>query len=339
MYPRLLIIITMLLLNSPCHAQDITGLWQGQLFNDSNQLTYRYEIAISENRGKLQGYSHTWFILDHKQYYGVKKVKVRQKDGMWIVEDDGLISNNYPVAPAKNIRQLNMLTYSETDSTQILSGPFTTNRTRQYAPLTGSIYLVKKKAYRESSLIPHLEELGRANDLSFTTPLPVETVKSTASEISAIPNRKSEENIKPDKQVTAKTKPEVPETKPRIPAGDAPLRNDVVQNQVYFTGDTLYLSLYDNGEVDGDTVSVLFNGEVILPSAALSTQAVTHSLPAHGVDSVYLLMYAENLGRIPPNTGLLVVRFGKELHEIRFSGNLNENAAIIFRRKQDHQKN
>jgi hypothetical protein len=51
-------------------------------------------------------------------------------------------------------------------------------------------------------------------------------------------------------------------------------------------------------------------------------------------DSIVLIMYAENLGSIPPNTGLLVVHDGNDIYEIRFSGDLQKNSAIILRRKK-----
>ena len=52
-------------------------------------------------------------------------------------------------------------------------------------------------------------------------------------------------------------------------------------------------------------------------------------------DSIQLVMYAENLGSIPPNTGLLIVRDGSSIYEVRFSADLKTNAAIILRRKKD----
>jgi len=46
-------------------------------------------------------------------------------------------------------------------------------------------------------------------------------------------------------------------------------------------------------------------------------------------------MYAESLGSIPPNTGLLVVKDGTQLYELRFSGDYQKNASIIFTRKKE----
>ena len=105
---------------------------------------------------------------------------------------------------------------------------------------------------------------------------------------------------------------------------------------IYFNGDSLKLTLYDNGEVDGDTVSVVVNGKVIMGKKGLSTNAITETLyitPELG-DSLQMIMYAENLGSIGSNTGLLIVQDGKERYEIRFSGDLNKNAAVIFKRRR-----
>ena len=149
-------------------AQDITGLWKGTLYNDTTHQYYKYEIGISKEKGKYTGFSHTWFIMEDKQYFGVKKVKIKiADDGKIIVEDDGLISNNYPVAPGKNIRQLNILTLDANGAVMTLTGPFTTNRTKEYHTLTGSINLQRKNDFWQSALVPHLKELGKENELSF----------------------------------------------------------------------------------------------------------------------------------------------------------------------------
>ena len=131
-----------------------------------------------------------------------------------------------------------------------------------------------------------------------------------------------------------------PKPAPVIAAGSASDLNkrsvETIQT-VYFKSDSLKLTLYDNGEVDGDTVSVVVNGKVIMGKKGLSTKAITETLyltPELG-DSLQMIMYAENLGAIAPNTGLLIVQDGKDRYEIRFSGDLSKNAAIIFKRKKD----
>jgi hypothetical protein len=112
-------------------------------------------------------------------------------------------------------------------------------------------------------------------------------------------------------------------------------RKLAVPQSVFFKSDSLELALYDNGEVDGDTVSVLLNGELILAKQGLKTSAIRKTIyvPSGKMDSLTLVLYAENLGKYPPNTGLLVVHDGDDVYQVRFSADLQQNAAVIFKRK------
>ena len=349
-------------------GRDITGLWKGTLYNDSTKKFYKYEIGISEEKGKLSGFSHTWFILDDKEYYGVKKVKIKiAPDGKIIIEDAMLIANNYPESPAKGVHQLNVLTLEIKDSIMTLSGPFTTNRTRSFSSLTGTVNLQRKNDFWQSALVPHLQELGLVDNLSFVKKendktaedkkLPQKDIATNensrelkkenpvkTTEIKKEPGREVKSNE--TKSVKASSKEPVTNAQPKKPptsvvksnepAAEVASRANIVQQTVYFTADSLQLSLYDNGEVDGDTVSVLMNGKIIMPNVGLSTNAVRKTIYTGGnTDSIELVMYAENLGSIPPNTGLLVVHDGKNIYEIRFSGDLQKNAAIILRRRKN----
>jgi hypothetical protein len=111
-------------------------------------------------------------------------------------------------------------------------------------------------------------------------------------------------------------------------------RTNSLQQEVYFRGDSLVLSLYDNGIVDGDTVSVFLNGDAIILRQMLKTVATkkTIYIPA-GADSVQLVLFADNLGTIPPNTGLLTVKDGDDIYQVRFTADLQKNAMICLRRK------
>lgn len=132
----------------------------------------------------------------------------------------------------------------------------------------------------------------------------------------------------------AAAKPTV--VRPAGPVFDMGNRSVETIQTVYFKNDSIKLTLYDNGEVDGDTVSVVLNGKMIMSKKGLSTNAITQTLyllPEMG-DSLQMIMYAENLGTIAPNTGLLIVQDGRDRYEIRFSGDLNKNAAIIFKRRR-----
>lgn len=120
------------------------------------------------------------------------------------------------------------------------------------------------------------------------------------------------------------------------PAAEITSRKTETIRSVDIMQDSIILSLYDNGEIDGDTVSVVLNDKVIMPRQGLMSRAINKTIyltPDLG-DSLVLVMYAENLGSIPPNTGLLVIRDGEQAIEIRFSGDYKKNSAIILRRKK-----
>jgi hypothetical protein len=148
-------------------CQDITGLWKGTMFNDSTKKALPYEIYISKDNGKYSGYSYSWFTVNGKEYYGVKKLKVNiARDGKVVIMDVALIDNNYPVTPDKNVRQLNVLDLANRGDETILDGPFETKRTKDYQELTGRVNVKKVSTLSESDLIAYLQKNG--GDENFT---------------------------------------------------------------------------------------------------------------------------------------------------------------------------
>jgi hypothetical protein len=178
--------------NSDSYQKDITGLWTGTLFNDTTSQYSKYEVAISREKGKLVGFSHTYFIIDGKEYYGVKKVNVKKApDGKIIIVDEELVLNNYPGLPAKYTRQLNVLTFNNADSAVVLSGPFVTNRTKQFHALTGSVHLTRNNGAWQSALWPHLQDLGKEKAFSYR---PASTPFIASSSPNYSGNREAEKN-------------------------------------------------------------------------------------------------------------------------------------------------
>ena len=119
------------------------------------------------------------------------------------------------------------------------------------------------------------------------------------------------------------------------PAALIALRKTEAPQMVQFVSDSLVLALYDNGEVDGDTVSVLLNNDIFISKQVLKTSAIRKTLYiTPGNEEFTLILYAENLGKYPPNTGLLVIYDGEERHQLRFSADLQKNASVVFKRKK-----
>jgi len=119
-----------------------------------------------------------------------------------------------------------------------------------------------------------------------------------------------------------------------LPPVVADRKNETIQD-IYFKNDSLILSLYDNGIVDGDTVSVFMNGENIISKQKLKESAIKKTIYiSPSSDTLRLVLFAENLGTIPPNTGLLTVRDGDDVYQVRFSADLQKNASIMLRKKK-----
>lgn len=94
------------------------------------------------------------------------------------------------------------------------------------------------------------------------------------------------------------------------------------------------VDLYDDGDVDGDIVSVYYNGKILLNNKKLTEKALTLNLTADpGRTENELLVYAENEGDIPPNTALLVVTDGNNRTEVRITADEKKNGVVIFSKK------
>jgi hypothetical protein len=93
--------------------------------------------------------------------------------------------------------------------------------------------------------------------------------------------------------------------------------------------DTARIELYDNGEIDGDSVSLFVNNELLVQHILLAVQPkvllvpIDKSLPVNT-----LLLVAENLGRLPPNTALMVVTVHGKTYNLFLSTDYKKNASI-----------
>ncbi len=121
-----------------------------------------------------------------------------------------------------------------------------------------------------------------------------------------------------------------PEIKPRADINFEKRNNNLIKT-IEIENETFKVDLYDNGDIDGDTISLLFNGKLILSHKRLSDKAITLTLNTDDKKDVNeLVMYAENLGSIPPNTALMVVTDGSSRYEVRIASDLEKSGVIRF---------
>lgn len=113
-------------------------------------------------------------------------------------------------------------------------------------------------------------------------------------------------------------------------------RVDVLNKVLEVESDSVRVSFYDNGIIDGDSISVFLNQELVLKHQELEAKALTlYFLLDSARDINEISMFAENLGKYPPNTALMIVTDGKNRYEVFMSSSLKENATIKLRRKKN----
>jgi hypothetical protein len=111
-------------------------------------------------------------------------------------------------------------------------------------------------------------------------------------------------------------------------------RKAVLNRELLVESDSVRLSFYDNGEIDGDSISVFVNNQLVLSHQGLEARAFNIYLHLDSTRELNeVSMFAENLGKLPPNTALMVVTDGKNRYEVFLSSSLTENATVELRRK------
>jgi hypothetical protein len=112
-------------------------------------------------------------------------------------------------------------------------------------------------------------------------------------------------------------------------------RETVVQKEIEVSSDSLQVDFYDNGEVDGDSISVFFNDQLLGANLKLSTRSVHMNVKLDSTKEYnQLAMFANNLGTIPPNTALMLISDGKNRWEVRLTSDLGKTGAVRIKRKK-----
>ena len=113
-------------------------------------------------------------------------------------------------------------------------------------------------------------------------------------------------------------------------------RENVITQELEFDSDSLRIDLYDNGEIDGDMISLFYNRQLVLNNQKLTHKSIRIDLVLDKTQvNNEISMFAENLGLIPPNTALMTITDGKNKYQVRISSSLEKNATIRLKRKMN----
>ncbi len=112
------------------------------------------------------------------------------------------------------------------------------------------------------------------------------------------------------------------------------MRSNNLVRTLDVTDDSVRIDLYDNAELDYDTVTVFYNQKVVQYKRMLDTRQPIRFY-VH-VDSIAanndLVMYAENLGLIPPNSAIMIITDGEHRYEISLTSDYQRNAAVRLKK-------
>jgi hypothetical protein len=107
----------------------------------------------------------------------------------------------------------------------------------------------------------------------------------------------------------------------------APREKELVKT-VTVTDAQIKIELYDNAEIDHDTITVYLNNKILLYRQMLTDRPLTLNFRAFPNVEYELVMYADNLGDIPPNTALMMVTSGDQKFEVFLSSTEQKSASV-----------
>jgi hypothetical protein len=172
-----------------------------------------------------------------------------------------------------------------------------------------------------------------ANTKTTKPPAPPVAKKTTTSTPPVTENKNKPQTI--EKNLPSIEKPKAPSVINQQSINKIDLRTKQVIRTVEVDSKTFKVDLYDNGQIDGDTISVYFNGKLMVSRQRLSTEPISITLAIDpSKNDNELVMYAENLGTIPPNTALMIVTVEGKRYEVNISSSEQTSGTVKFKLKE-----
>ena len=94
----------------------------------------------------------------------------------------------------------------------------------------------------------------------------------------------------------------------------------------------LEIKIWDHNKIDGDMVSLKINDKWLLSNYTLKKEPIKLEYTLTGF-AANLVIYAHNLGAVPPNTATIEIWDGKEMHIVKLESNFETSQAITIQMK------
>jgi hypothetical protein len=302
---RRIFLVCFLVFVAAASAQNVSGIWRGRFQNTNPlipQLPYKYELLLFQNGDSLSGYSYS--TSGDSSYYAICTVNGKLFEGYMIAKELETIYDN-SILPVQGVLQTHILFFGSNNIE--VTGDWKQNNPRKYQLILeeGQTFLKKENDPQNSELLKVLEK----------------------EKLIAVQPQAKKDTVM--KQVPATPAPATNKDSVKL----ANRIKEIVKT-IEINADSVMLELYDDSIVDGDTVSVFLNNKILFSNIALTDKGLKQkiALPKKS-EGVLISMYAENEGRIPPNTGLLIIRDKALKQEIRFTSSTKKTAAVLLKRK------
>jgi hypothetical protein len=184
---------------------------------------------------------------------------------------------------------------------------------------------------------PSVAESASLQKNSFSEkPFPAEQVASPQQEttVAETPPVPASRQIKTDveKQGVAKQEVVAPSIIPPSAQSNEERftsRQKILQQVIPLKGDSIELRFYDNAEIDGDSIAVFLNGRLLKEHILLAEEAYIMKIAITDLQpDNELVMVAENMGTIPPNTSLMVAIVEDKRYEAHLQSTEGSSALV-----------
>jgi hypothetical protein len=367
---RFVLLAVLFLLLGKADGQSISGQWKGG-FNsggrpDANGQT-QYVLELEVKGTQVSGYSYTYFAGYEKRYYVICRLTGsydKKSKSLEVTEVEKVKANTPP--DFLDCLQIHSLTYMKgTDSREVLVGRWKPARPQDNCG-TGATELERKALVKVVPKTTPPSTASRSNPKNSTgtaktttpapkngstakTTTPASKTGSTAKTTTPAPKTSTTAKSATPKTTTPPVaevtkKPETIEKNlPSIEKPKAPstiqqtttklnMRSKQVIKTVEVEANSFRVDLYDNGQIDGDTISVFYNGKLMVSRQRLSTEPISIQITLDpNKEDNELVMFAENLGTIPPNTALMIVTVAGKRYEVNISSSEQTSGTVRFR--------
>jgi hypothetical protein len=338
-------------------AQNLTGIWRGYFITDGADQ-YKFEIQIEQSKTKrITGVSYSYL---NTVFYGKATLTGNYNNAVKtaLIQEIRTVELRMSGGSVACIMKCNF-TYSRSGEEEFLEGTYTSTYEKNN-PLIGikrggncggGKLFLRKVPDSDFYVEPFLRtKPGTKIDVAKTPPAKTGTTQKAAAKPPVAATKKptvkketatTKQNSRTDtvKRITKapvlieSPKQEPPKPSIKLPTITRSRSNELIQTLTVRTNE-IQVKLYDNGEIDDDTISVYLDNKLVLSSKRLSAAPLSLSIKmdTDGEEHV-LVMVAENLGRIPPNTSLMIVNDGEKRYEVRVTSTEQKNAMIRFQYK------